>query len=208
MVELKYTKSRGVLLTVEGIDGSGKTTIAKMLKDYFSSLGLKAHYTAEPTRSPIGEIIRERVFKAEERVDPYLEALLFATDRRYHVKFEIEPAIESGQVVVCDRYVHSSIAYQGALGAPISWIREINEYILKPDLAVYLDVPPEVGLKRIRKPRVATFENVEYLSRVREIYLELVESGELVLVDSTKSVREVFEEVLRVIRESKVLSSS
>lgn len=206
--ELRCTgSSRGLLIAIEGIDGSGKTTISRMVEGYLSNLGLKTIYTAEPTDGPVGRIIKERVFKAEERVDPYLEALLFAADRRYHVIFEIEPALKEGYIVVCDRYVHSSIAYQGALGAPTSWVEEVNSQIVKPDVAIYIDVLPEVGLKRKGEVRVATFENIEYLEKVRRIYLELVSRGELILVDGSRRVDEVFREVLDVL-EPKISSSS
>ena len=194
------TRSRGVFIAVEGIDGSGKTSVSLKLQKFLESLGYRVMYTAEPSRGPIGDIIRERVFKPKVRPNPYLEALLFAADRIQHLEEEILPALQRGWVVVCDRYLYSSLAYQGARGVPSRWIRAINRFAKPPDITLYIDVPPEVGLSRKKEITTETFENIDYLRRVRRIYLGLVKRGEMELVEGSGSPDEVFERVIRVIR--------
>jgi len=189
---------KGLLLSIEGIDGSGKTTIAKRVVEELTSRGIKAVYTFEPTDSIIGKIIRDEIFNAKKRPNPYYEVLLFAADRMLHVKNFIMPHLRKGYIVVSDRYIHSSIAYQGARGVSISWIRRVNKYAVKPGLAIYIDVTPEVGLSR-KSGLIPTFENVRYLEKVRNIYLKLVEEGELKLIDGSKPIDMVVNDVLSLI---------
>jgi len=187
---------KGVFIAIEGIDGSGKTTIALKLKESLEEEGFQVYYTYEPSKGPIGDIIRKHVFNVEVRPNPYIEALLFAADRIDHLEKEIIPALNRGNVVICDRYLYSSIAYQGARGVPINWIRRINVGVIKPHVTVYIDVPPEVGLSRKKGTKVVTFENIDYLKAVRSIYLNLVRKGEMILVDGRMSIDEVLEKVL------------
>ncbi len=194
--------SRGKLIAIEGIDGSGKTTIAKKLVHRLIEMNIDAHYTTEPTSSSIGRIIREDIILADRRPSPILEALLFAADRIWHVENVIAPAILSGVWIVCDRYVHSSIAYQGARGASTDWIREINRFILKPDWAFYIDVDPETGLRRKGVIESVTFENIAYLRKVREIYLYLVNAGELIYVDGMKAPDVIVEDIISILKSS------
>ena len=122
--------NKGCLIAIEGIDGSGKTTIAKKIVEWLNKRNIKALYTSEPTRSPIGLLIKDKIISAEKRQDARIEALLFAADRLWHVIDEILPSLNKNIIVVTDRYYFSSIAYQGALGAPISWIKELNKFCL------------------------------------------------------------------------------
>ncbi|MDK2384827.1 MAG: dTMP kinase, partial [Candidatus Korarchaeota archaeon] len=148
----------------------------------------------EEYRSLIGRL-------GEDRYSVYAEALLFAADRVLHYARVVGPALRRGAVVVLDRYYHSSIAYQGARGAPPDWVRSLNRFAPPPDLAIYLDVDPETGLRRKLgdswdKER---FQRAELLGRVREIYLGLVEEGELLLVDASRSLGEVYGDVLSLV---------
>jgi len=101
------------------------------------------------------------------------------------VESSIEPALESGKIVVSDRYVYSSLAYQGAAGLDIAWIKQINRMALPPDLAIYLDVPPEIVIKRMRRRR-SVMETLQNQRKVREVYMQLVREGHLVLVDGNR----------------------
>ncbi len=194
--------NKGYLIAIEGIDGSGKTTIAKRIVEWLSMRNISALYTSEPTKSPIGLLIKEKIISAETRQDARIEALLFAADRLWHVINEILPALSKSNVVVTDRYYFSSIAYQGALGAPISWIREINKFAPKPDLSIYIDITPEEAIRRKRKQGDVKklFENIEYLSRVRKIYLDLVSNGELTLISGMNPLEKVVDEALALVR--------
>lgn len=194
-------RKQGVLICIEGIDFSGKTTHAHRLVKNLKNKGFDAVYTTEPTRSEVGKIIKKRVLGGGKRVPSVVEALLFAVDRVDHVEREIKPALKEGKVVVSDRYLHSSLAYQGAAGLDLRWIREINRYAVTPDLAIYIDVPPEVVVKRMRGKRLSVMETLQTQRKVREVYMKLLRKGELVYVDGNRPELEVERNILDVVLE-------
>jgi len=197
-------KKRGVFICIEGIDASGKTTQSRRLVRKLIKMGYNALYTTEPTNGPIGRLIRRYLLKGEERIPSVVEALLFAADRVEHVQNEIEPALKMGKIVVSDRYVYSSLAYQGATGLDIDWIKRINRWAVKPHLSIYLDIPPNVMVERVkRKPSV--MENLETQRKVRELYLKLVKERQLILVDGNRPVKEVAEDIWKIV--SRLLES-
>ncbi|MCC6054334.1 MAG: dTMP kinase [Thermosphaera sp.] len=188
----------GLFVVLEGIDGSGKTTISKMLVDRLNRLGFKAEYTFEPTDSEIVEVIRG---KYSEYRDAYIDALTFALDRLLHLKRKVIPLLRDGFIVVSDRYMYSSVAYQAASGAPIEWVLLVNKYALKPDVTIYLDVDPETGLRRrqFKTTRFPEFEVIDFARRVREVYLELVKRGLMISINATRPVEEVYRDVEAVV---------
>ncbi|MEM0058667.1 MAG: dTMP kinase [Candidatus Bathyarchaeia archaeon] len=192
---------RGFFICIEGLDGCGKTTQARLLVKALRKRGYDAIYTAEPSRGKIGKFIKRYCLHGERRVSTIVEALLFAADRYEHVENEIIPALEQGKIVVSDRYVYSSLAYQGAAGLSLDWIRRINQHAVTPDLAIYLDVEPETVIKRL-KPERSVMENLETQRKVREVYTKLVEEGELVKVNGNLTKEEVAKEILRLVLES------
>jgi dTMP kinase len=127
-----------------------------------------------------------------------VEALLFAADRFLHLESEILPALADGKLVICDRYMYASFAYQGAQGVNANWLREINRFAVKPDLALCLDVPAETGMSRIRR-RKTVLEKLELQRRVRDEYLKMVQTGELALVDSTQPIKSVGQSILDLV---------
>ena len=190
---------KGILIVIEGLDGAGKTTIARWLVDLFNNIGYNALYTYEPTDSLFVKALKSySEFRSAE-----LDALVYAADRLIHLRSKVLPALEEGKIVVMDRYYFSSIAYQGAQGAPIEWVFELNKYARNPDLAIYIDVEPEIGLMRLSRKeglsRFPEYEKLELLRRVREIYLELVNRGLLILVDGSKELDTVKSNVLEII---------
>jgi len=190
-------KQKGKFIVIEGLDGSGKTTQAKLLA---ASLHLQygVWCTAEPSHGEIGTYIRNRVLYGEARVSTVVEALLFAADRIEHIQNEVQPALDEGKMVVCDRYTFSSLAYQGSAGLSLDWIQAINKHALKPDLAIYIDVAPEAVLQRLKRKK-SVMENLETQRKVQEIYQRYVEKGDLVSVDGDKSKAEVAEAVFTVV---------
>lgn len=158
-----------------------------------------AVYTAEPSCGKIGTFIRKHCLYGEKRLSSTVEALLFAADRMEHVETEILPALQQGRVVISDRYLYSSIAYQGAAGLSIEWIEKINEHALKPDLAVFIDVDPKVAMRRL-KPHKSVMENLETQQKVREIYLKFVEKGSLVRVNGNQPKNAVARELYMVVK--------
>jgi len=189
---------RGIFICIEGIDASGKSTQARWLVRNLRRRGFDAIYTTEPSKSEVGSFIRRYILQRKKRVPAVVEALLFAVDRIDHVESKIEPALESGKIVVSDRYVYSSLAYQGAAGLDVGWIEQINKMALPPDLAIYIDVPPEVVVKRMRRRR-SVMETLKNQRRVREIYMQLVREGHLVLIDGNRPASEVTQNILAVV---------
>jgi dTMP kinase len=192
-------KGKGFFICVEGLDGCGKTTQTKLLVRKLRKMSYDAVYTAEPSRGKIGKFIQKYCLNGEKRTFPIVEALLFAADRFEHVEKEVIPALNEGKIVVSDRYVYSSLAYQGATGlVDLKWIKMINEHATRPDLAIFVDVEPEAVIKRL-KPKKSVMENLETEQKVREVYVEFVEKGELVRIDGNKSKMEVADDILKVV---------
>jgi dTMP kinase len=191
-------RRKGLLICIEGIDGCGKTTHARLLVENLQKHGYDAFYTTEPTSGKIGSFIRRYLLKCQERSSSVIEALLFAADRVEHAERTIRPAIKQGKIVVSDRYVYSSMAYQGAAGLDLNWIWMLNRWIVKPDLALFIDVPPEIALKRIRREK-SVMETLDNQRKVRKVYLKFVEEGRLVRVDGNRSLTVVAAEILKIV---------
>ena len=190
---------KGVFICIEGLDGSGKTTQAQLLTESLSK-NYNAVYTAEPSQGKIGTFIRDCCLYEGKRLPTEAEALLFAADRIEHMQNEIAPALAEGKVVICDRYIYSSLAYQGSTGLSLDWIKTINARSLQPDFCVFIDVSPEHVLERLLRKK-SVMEKLETQQKVREVYLKFVEKGELTMIDGDKPKDEVAE-----ILYSKVLS--
>jgi dTMP kinase len=185
---------RGAFIVIEGLDGSGKTTQAKLLASKLSQ-SHNALYTFEPSEGRIGTFIRDGCLYEEERLQAEVEALLFAADRIEHIEHVIDPALKEGRLVISDRYVYSSLAYQGSADVSLSWIETLNKHALKPDFAVFIDVSPETVLKRLER-RKSVMETLETQRCVREIYVRFVEKGDLVTIDGEKPETDVFKALL------------
>ncbi len=181
---------KGVFIIIEGLDGSGKTTQANLLAKKLSE-SFSVFFTAEPSHGKTGTYIRESCLYEEKRLPAASEALLFAADRIEHLENEVKPALAEGKVVICDRYLYSSLAYQGSAGLGTSWIKKINSYALKPDFGIFIDVPPEQVLERLRRRKKSVMETLEIQQKVRGIYLKFVENGELIKVDGNGPKDEV-----------------
>jgi dTMP kinase len=198
-VRLKVTvKKKGFFICIEGLDGSGKTTHAHRIVRNLQEQGFDAIYTTEPSTGDLGTFIRSTVLQGKKRVPRVVEALLFALDRVEHLEKDVKPALEEGKIVISDRCVYSSLAYQGAAGLDIEWIEEINRMALPADLAIYIDVPPEVVVKRIRRKK-SVMERLETQRKVQKVYMRYVENGQLVPVDGDKGKAEVTQSILKVI---------
>jgi len=191
-------EGKGLFVCVEGLDGCGKTTQTKLLVKRLKKMGYHAVYTAEPSRGKVGSFIRKYCLHGERRVLTVVEALLFAADRFEHVESEIIPALNEGKIVASDRYVYSSLAYQGAAGLDLEWIKRINEYAIRPNLAIFIDVEPETVIRRL-KLKKSVMENLEIQRKVREVYMEYVKGGELVKIDGNQSKKKVADDIFKVV---------
>ena len=191
-------KKKGIFICIEGLDGSGKTTHAHRIVRNLQKKGFDAVYTTEPSRGELGKFIRTSVLQGKKRVPRVVEALLFAVDRVEHLEKMVKPALEEGKIVISDRCMYSSLAYQGAAELDLEWIEEINRMALPPDLAIYIDVPPEVVVERIRRKK-SVMERLETQRKVREVYMKYVKNGKLVPVDGDRKKGEVEKSILEIV---------
>ena len=200
--------ARGVFITFEGGDGSGKSTQIQSVRDWFESRGREVIVTREPGGTELGTEIRRLVQNGPEDVDARTEALLYAADRAYHVATVIGPALERGAVVLGDRYIDSSLAYQGAARSlGVDEIASLSAWAtqgLYPSLTFLLDLPPEVGARRrTDAPDRMERESMDFHERVRHQYLRLAdaEPDRIVVIDAVGTVDEVFSEIRGVLVE-------
>lgn len=191
-------KRKGIFICVEGIDGSGKTTQAHKLVEVLKKVGFEAVYTTEPSSGMYGMLLRNHILEGTRRAPVVVEAVLFAVDRVDHVASEVKPLLRKGKVVVSDRYVYSSIAYQGTSGLPTKWLKEINKQIVKPDLSFFIDVPPEIVMERINRQK-SVMETLQTQKEVRKAYLRLVEEEGLLVIDGSGSKKEVAERIQKAV---------
>ena len=200
--------ARGMFITFEGGDGSGKSTQIQSVRDWFESRGREVIVTREPGGTELGTEIRRLVQNGPEDVDARTEALLYAADRAYHVATVIRPALERGAVVLGDRYIDSSLAYQGAARSlGVDEIASLSAWAtrgLYPSLTFLLDLPPEVGARRrTDAPDRMERESMDFHERVRHEYLRLAdaEPDRIVVIDAVGTVDEVFSEIRGVLVE-------
>ncbi len=191
---------KGLFIVFEGIDGSGKDTHIKLLSEELRQQGHRVLETAEPSGNEVGALLRRYQRRSGKRLPAETEALLYTADRYEHVRNIVEPALKRGQIVLSNRYFYSTLAYQGAMGVDLDWIREMNRFAPKPDAAILLDILPEFSLRRLKRRRTV-FEQLENLRNVRDIYVRLVKGGELVRVDADRPKRLVQAELLALVQE-------
>lgn len=210
---------RGKFITLEGSEGSGKTTAARHLGRWLESRGEPTVVTREPGGTPLGDEVRRLVLHlrdVSDDLDPRADALLYAAARAQHTSRLIRPALQRGQHVVCARYLDSSLAYQGAAyGNDPGEMRRLQRfatYDLLPDLTVLIDVPVEVGLGRKRRGEWNRFEDtqgVAFFEKVRRAYLELAAADpqRFRVVDGSGSVEET-DELIRGVVEPLILGAT
>ncbi|WP_132057955.1 dTMP kinase [Halorussus amylolyticus] len=188
-----------MLITLEGLDGSGKTTVWEVLREEFPEFV----YTREPTDTWYGEAVERSV--SDDDADPVAELFLYTADHAAHLSETVRPALESGEVVVSDRYSDSRYAYQavsieGAVRRPLEYIRGIHQpWTRPPDATIYLDVDPETGAAR--SGATNKFEQAAFLSQVQSNYERLLkaEPERFVRVDATQSPEAVLDSVVDVV---------
>lgn len=198
-----------MFITFEGGEGAGKTTLIAALKKYLEELHLEVVLTREPGGSNIAEKIRQVILDVNNTdMTARTEALLYAASRVQHLDEVIIPALKENKVVVCDRYLDSSLAYQGyARGLGFESVLKINTYALDylPNLTFYIDLDPQIGLDRIknRSQNRLDKEQLDFHLKVREGYLKIAElyKNRVVVINGNQSIEQVIEEVMTKIKE-------
>jgi dTMP kinase len=181
-------------ITFEGIDGSGKSTVSKLVYEKMKDEGYDVVLTFEPTDSLIGKMVQKCI---ETSADPFVTAFTFIADRIGHCK-KIQSWLDQGKIVLCDRYAESTYAYQGAqmqdlVDNPIKWLQELSkDRIIIPDRTFVFVIEPEESIKRIQgRDKLVPFEKTSFLKKVHDNYLRLITGKRFVKIDATKSVEEL-----------------
>ena len=202
-----------MFITIEGVEGSGKSSSTNDVVNRLRKEGYDIITTREPGGTPISEKIRDIILDVNNtNLDPRAEALLYAASRRQHLIEKVWPALKQGKIVICDRFIDSSLAYQGgARNLGIENITNINMFATEntwPDLTLLFDIDPELGLERIRtnqgrEVNRLDLEKIEFHKKVRETFLNLAKKyhDRYVIIDASKSQKEVEEEVYNIIKE-------
>lgn len=195
---------KGIFISLEGPDGSGKTTIFNMIGEKLINEGYPVLLTREPGGIPISEQIREIILnKKNTSMDGKTEALLYAAARRQHLIEKVVPALKEGKIVITDRFIDSSLAYQGhARGLGIDEVKSINKFAIgkmMPQLTLYFDLDPKIGLQRINKNKSREInrldlEQLSFHNKVRAGYLLLLKKypDRIVKIDANNSVEKVY----------------
>ena len=198
---------QSLFVTVEGIDGSGKTTVANAVAERLRQEGFAVVVTAEPGGTPLGERLRQLLLR-EKPLSAWAEAFLFLAARAEHVAQVIRPALREGTIVLCDRFADSTIAYQGfGRGLPVDELRRLNEVAtggLHPHLTILLDVDPEIGLQRVQRPTVFEGRDLAFYHRVRQGFLWLAaqEPHRIKIVDASQPLQTVIEQAETLVKEA------
>lgn len=193
---------KGKFIVICGVEGSGKGTQINLIKEYFKGND-NIVFTREPGGTDIAEKIRDIILN--EDIDPLTEAYLFAAARREHIIKKIKPLLEEGKTIICDRFVYSSLVYQGlGRNLGINFIDRLNKPVIEgfyPDKIIYLDLEPEIGLERIKKNNRETNrldnEKLDFYKKCREGFLHLAnnEPNKFIIINANQSEEKVFQDI-------------
>jgi dTMP kinase len=195
-----HFEGHGKLIVFEGIDGCGKTTQLQLLADVLADQGLPVVSTKEPTEGPFGQRIR-KLYQNRESVSRRKELELFIDDRREHVRELLGPSIAAGKIILCDRYVLSTVAYQGAAGMDVDEIFLLNDFAPSPDLALLFQAQPDTSIARItdnRKESLNDFEQADGLAKVAKIF-DALDLPYIRKIDASGNIATVHQAVMKAV---------
>lgn len=199
---------KGLFITFEGADGCGKTTQMELLAEYLKTNGKDVLLTREPGGKGLGEKVREILLNYNGPVSDRCESFLFLADRAQNIDIIVNPAVSQGKIVLCDRHIDSTVAYQGyGRGLDIERINKLNDIATngkKPDLTFVFDIDVETSMKRVGKEKDRMESaGIDFHNRVRKGYLELAkqEPQRIKVLDATKSIKEIHNNVIEIINE-------
>ena len=200
----------GLFISFEGIDGCGKSTQADLLRSYLESKGEQVELLREPGGTALSEQIREILLNPNnDKMDPSTESILLSASRAQLTREIIIPALERGNVVICDRYADSTLAYQGyGRGINLEWLEKLNEFAtagLKPDITLLVDLPVDEAFNRMQSKSFdrIEMEGIEFLNKVRSGYLELTDrfSKRYFMIDGKETIEEMSKKIINKIEE-------
>ena len=197
---------KGMFITFEGADGCGKTTQMKLLAEYLKNNGKDVLLTREPGGKGLGEKVREILLNYNGPVSDRCESFLFLADRAQNIDIIVNPAVSQGKIVLCDRHIDSTVAYQGyGRGLDIERINKLNDIATngkKPDLTFVFDIDVETSMKRVGKEKDRMESaGIDFHNRVRQGYLKLAENepNRIKVIDAKKSIPDIHDEVVEII---------
>lgn len=197
---MKIHQYKGFFIDIEGLDGSGASTQVKLVAKALRKERIKPYLTKEPTKGPIGKLVRSALEGQWNSLPPASVQLLFAADRGKHLNEEIIPLLEKGKMIITDRYAWSSIAF-GSVYLSKEWLLDLNRDFILPDLTIFIEVSPEVCLERLTRERkgVELFEEEEHLTQTWDTYHWLAQKfwwAQIAVVDGERKKEEITEEIL------------
>lgn len=201
---MKIHNYPGFFIDIEGLDGSGSSTQVKLVAKALKKEGIKIYTTKEPSKGPIGKLVRQALKGEFDALPPASVQLLFAADRGRHLNEEIIPRLEKKEMVITDRYAWSSVAF-GSVELSQTWLLELNKDFILPDLTIFIEVSPDICLQRIAKERegIELFEEEEKLARAWDTYHSLVSKywwTHIEVVDGEQKKEMVKDDILRTIK--------
>ncbi|MEI7474116.1 MAG: dTMP kinase [bacterium] len=205
-------KQKGYFITFEGADGSGKTTQISKLSNYLTNNNTKNIQTRDPGGTELGSSLRQILLHYPNYISPNCELFLYLADRSQHVDEKILPALKEGNIVLCDRFIDSSLAYQGyGRGIDLNQIIELNKIATRgliPDLTILLDIDTDTAANRIAREK-DRFESEaqEFHKKVRQGYLEVAKSdpSRFVIINANQSIEDIFTQLISVLKEKQVI---
>ena len=197
---MKIHNFPGFFIDIEGLDGSGASTQVKLVTKELKKQGVKPYLTKEPTEGPIGKLVRSALEGQWNSLPPASVQLLFAADRGRHLNEEIIPKLEKGKMIITDRYAWASVAF-GSVHLSKEWLLELNRDFILPDLTIFIEVTPEICLKRLEKEKkeVRLFEEEEHLEKTWDTYHWLAQKfwwAQIAVVDGEREIEEVTADIL------------
>lgn len=192
---------QSIFIVLDGIDGSGTSTHSNLLTGFLSLKGLKTYLTQEPSNSDVGKLIR--VYLKNNKIPASTDALLFAADRVLHYNNDIKEKLKEGYIVISDRYLESSIAYQSSQSENISveWVQELNIFAGKPDLTIILDIDPKLSLARKQDKVLDKYEDTSLLEEVRQVYLNRAKDEGYFVINSDDIIEIVQSKIQDIVLE-------
>lgn len=198
----------GKFIVIEGVEGAGKSRQCAFLTDALNNMGVPTLLTREPGGAPLAEAIRGLLLDPAYSPDAIVELYLYSAARRDHINKVIMPALESGKTVVCDRFIYSSLAYQGyGRGLDLQFVRRVNQITIEPlkvDLGLFLDLTPEAGFARkggADKSDRLERENIEFFNRVYDGFKQMCVDGELTAIDVSGTKEQTAARILSAVRD-------